>query len=126
MRVTKTIREYVEKELDAKFRASYDALKEIQNPVVKETLDAAEAIRAKACDDVRALVAEAGFDASSVYVSLGGMYNVRDRETEDRVNEMRRAIDDKKSKAVADILIALELGEATKDELRGLIEKVEV
>lgn len=126
MRVTKTIREYVEKELDAKFKASYDALREIQNPVVKETSDAAEAIRKKASDDIRALVSDAGFDASSVYVSVGGMYNVRDRETENRVNDMRRELDQKKSKAVADILIALELGEETKNELRDLIEKVTV
>ena len=126
MRVTKTIREYVEKELDAKFKASYDALNEIKNPIVQETLDAAEAIRKKASDDIKAMVTEAGVDASSVYVSLSGLYNVRDRETEARVNEMRRDLDQKKSKAVADILIALELGEATKDELRGLIEKVEV
>ena len=126
MRVTKTIREYVEKELDAKFKASYDALNEIKNPVIKETFDAAEEIRKKAQDDIRVIVADAGFDANSVYISLSGMYNVRDRETEDRVHEMRRDLDAKKSKAVADILIALELGEATKDELRGLIEKVEV
>lgn len=126
MRVTKTIREYVEKELDAKFKASYDALREIRNPVVKETLDAAEAIRKKACDDIKAMVADAGFETKDIYVALGGTYGIRDRETEDRVADMRRDLDAKKSKAVADILIALELGEATKDELRGLIEEVEV
>ena len=136
MRVTKVIREYVEREVAKKFEAAFKVAEEIGNPAVKEVREAIEAIADEANERAIALAKEKGvfdsngYDESRIVLIAYHNYDANRHVTDTAVNKERGAklaeLRDKQKKAVEDILISLELGEATKNELRDLIEKVEV
>lgn len=137
MRVTRVIREYVEREVGKKFEPAFKAAEEIGNPAVKEVRDAidkmVEEVNAKAIEMAKAAGVFCNKHYSRVVndpelICVAGYisHHVRDEAADTARNKRFVELREQKEKAIEDILLSLELGEATKDELRGLIEKVEV
>ena len=136
MRVTKVIREYVEREVGKKFEPAFKTAEEIGNPAVKEVRDYINTV----IDDANKRIVEMakskgvlssdGLSDDQIHIVSTQSFSLSryirdeasDKERADKLIDLRN----KKKAAIEDILLSLELGEATKDELRGLIEKVEV
>lgn len=127
MRVTKLIREYVEREVSAKFeskistitanyRKEQDDMIERLNERVKTTEE--ECIK---------MLTDAGFDVPrGNLIGRVGRFSVTKETAEEEVREKREEMRKKKREAIDSILIGLEIGETTKDDLMGLIAAVEV
>lgn len=137
MRVTKVIREYVEREVGKKFEPAFKAAEEIGNPAVKEVRDAINKMVGEANAKAIEMAKAAGVFCNKHYshtvetpdLICTGTYighHIRDEAADAERNKRFMELREKKEKAIEDILLSLELGEATKDELRGLIEKVTV
>lgn len=128
MRVTKVIREYVEREIRAKFQPQldeigreYKAERDVLNERLKELEEETE-VRA------REIAESLGFSLNSWHsgvVSIRSGY-FENREKSDRDMRLRAEVETKRDEAIENILLNLELGETTKAELKGAIEAVEV
>ena len=136
MRVTRVIREYVEREVGKKFEPAFKAAEEIGNPAVKEVRDYVKTV----VDDANKRIIEMakskgvfyadGMPEERISLVSAQVYTlssyIKDKDSDKERNDKLFDLREKKKAAIEDILLSLELGEATKDELRGLIEKVEV
>ena len=138
MRVTRPIREYIEKSIGEKFDPQIEKAREIQNPAVKEALDAIRELAKQANEQAIKIAQDAGvFNNKTAYGAVTenpqliavctyvGNY-VRDIETDNKRTKMISDLNAKKRAVIEDIILSLELGEKTKGELRDLIDKVEV
>lgn len=128
MRVTKVIREYVEREIRNKFdrkikdaRREYDEeKKELSRRLEELAIETEE----KACGIAKAM----GFDydyAGRRSISFNPS-SFRNKEKDDAVYEAINELRQKERRAIEDILLSLELGETTKSELKDAIDAVEV
>jgi hypothetical protein len=128
MRVTKVIREYVEREVGAKF-----------NPLIREVNKEYDAERAELERRLNELKEETEARAIEIASSLGFAYTpwhsdaVRistnyfsNREKEEANLKLRRELESRRDKTIEDLLLNLELGETTKAELKDAIEAVTV
>ena len=128
MRVTKVIREYVEREIRNKFdkkiedaRREYDEEKKELSRRLEELVNETEE---KAYGIAKAM----GFDYNyvgrrSVNISPSSF---RNKEKDDAVYGVIDELRQKERRAIEDILLSLELGETTKSELKDAIDAVEV
>lgn len=129
MRVTKVIREYVEREIKIKFnekiaevRREYDEkIKEFERRL-NELCDETEI---KAYEIARSMGLDYRPTARHSSVSISSSY-FENTEQRNAVYEKVNTLRDRERKAVEDILLNLELGETTKSELKGAIDAVEV
>ena len=136
MRVTRVIREYVEREVGKKFEPAFKAAEEIGNPAVKEVLDYVKTVVDDANKRIIEMAKSKGcfYDNGTPeeYISLvsAPRYTlpsyIKDKDSDKERNDKLFELCEKKKAAIEDILLSLELGEATKNELRDLIEKVTV
>ena len=129
MRVTKVIREYVEREVGAKF-----------NPLIQEINKEYDAERAELERRLNELKEETEAKATEIAASLGFAYAsawhsdaVRiypnyfsNKEKEEAGSKLRRELESRRDKTIEDLLLNLELGETTKAELKDAIEAVTV
>lgn len=128
MRVTKVIRDYVEREIGAKFQPMLDNVgKEYQEEfdnLTQRLKELEEETEVRAQEIARSLGFSMGRYRSGC-VSIN-FYTFENHEKSDRVRDERLAIERKRDEAIENILLNLELGETTKAELKGAIEAVEV
>lgn len=127
MRVTKLIREYVEREVSAKFDPKFQALTEDfrreQDEMVKLLNERISAFR----EECIKTLTDAGFDPPKDRLVYDvSYYDIHKESAEKEIQKKRNELQSKKQEAIDSILIGLEIGEATKDDLKGLIAAVEV
>ena len=74
------------------------------------------------------IAAELGFSENTYYRDAVSIYagHFENKEKADAINRRRRELENKRTKAIENILLNLELGETTKAELKDAIESVEV
>ena len=131
MRVTKVIREYVEREICAKFDPEIDKIgAEYQKQ--RDELDAKlEGIMGKAEAEAYEIAKSMGFDYTKSGWGRRGCIELYTNRFEKRDQcaadgEARRALEKRKREAIDSVLLGLELGETTKSELKSAIDAVSV
>lgn len=137
MRVTKVIRDYVEREVSLKFEPAFNEAEKMGNPAVQEIRDAIHILIDELNAKAIAMATEAGVFSNKVYgrpcdeislVTTGHHFGqcIRDETMDEARGTRLRELRKQKEKVIEDILLSLELGEATKDQLRSLIDNVTV
>lgn len=124
MRVTKLIREYVEKSVNAVYEpkikaigVEYQVRKKILNKQLDDLIEQADA-------NAKKMIADAGFE-----IRYCGNYFIRDygdvyiKELEDEIGVKRNALYAEMREKINDILLNLELG-ATRAELDEMIKNL--
>ena len=131
MRVTKVIKDYVEREINAKFDKKLNEIgkdyRAAQEELDRRLSELCERTEAEAAEIAKSL----GFDYSkrrygsqrAVSISAYGFENEEKRK---EIDEQRRALDAQCKNAIESILLSLELGETTKAELKSAIDSVTV
>lgn len=135
MKVTKNIKEYIEKEVSTRLASKYEADKqtaEYENRIEREVWEEALAAMQKAYDEVMAKAfAEHGFlknlhnetNGRCVEITKHRAFAIQDRHN---INSVHRWESRKHEEAAAiskDIIVTLELG-GTKAELMEMLEKI--
>lgn len=135
MRVTKTIREFIEKEVSNRLDAKYAAEKEEANfqiKVAQEVEDAAMDAAQKAYDEYMAgafaqydFLEDRHTDKERRCVELRGStsFGIKDRLNLSSVLNWRRRKDDEARSIVNDIIVEMELG-GDKATLMAMLDKV--
>ena len=135
MRVTKTIREFIEKEVSNRLDAKYAAEKEeaeFQIKVAQEVEDAAMDAAQKAYDEYMAgAFAQYDFledwhtdkECRCVELRCSTSFGIKDRLNRSGVLNWRRRKDDEARSIVNDIIVELELG-GDKITLMTMLDKV--
>ena len=127
MRVTKLVREYIEREVSRKFNEKDLELKQIQESYEKARLQfekELKKIRTKADVEVEKAIKSCGYVGSRekyVEISTYGITNPYYNELQQRKNELVKIKKDK----VDEILITLELG-GTRSDLDDMLSKIEI
>ena len=135
MKVTKNIKEYIEKEVSTRLMPKYEADKQaaeyesrIENEVWEEALTAMQ----KAYDEVLAKAfAKYDFLVNSrnetngrcVEVTKYRAFSIKDRNNINSVHRWQTRKDDEVDAITRDIIVSLELG-GTKAELMEMLEKI--
>lgn len=127
MRVTKVIREYVEREIGAKFNPLIDDVgkeyKEEKAELERRLKDLEERTKEEAIRIGEELGFTARYKSDVVSIRTGWFEN----EAKSLGVMRRRAeLREKRDDAIEEILLNLELGETTRAELKGAIEAVTV
>lgn len=127
MRVTRLIREYVEREVRAKFEPKIQAIsddyKKEQNEMVELINARVKAFR----EECVKMLTDAGFDKPrGRFVYDISCYEIHKESVEKEIQKKRNELAAQERETIDSILIGLELGETTKDEIKELIAAVEV
>lgn len=127
MRVTRAIRDYVESEVARKFEHSYSAVRKPYNDRKEATLAELRKIQEEADRLAREICNSAGFTVhdGSLVIRLVD-YAFTDKVAWEAILKKEADLKTRQNQAVMDILISLELGETTKDQLRAALDAVEV
>ena len=134
MRVTKAIKEYIVREVEAKLARANEAVDESEREYLdnrKEFTSRKEELTKKFLDELNEIASEYGLDRIEMkgyyptVVSLN-LFPYRNKEIEQSMWERKNANKANSDKAIEDIIISLELGESKKDEIRALIDAVSV
>ena len=134
MRVTKTIREFIEKEVSNRLDAKYTAEKEeadFQTKVEQDVWEAAMDAAQKAYDEYMAgAFAQYGFlkdlhtdKDRCVELRKHMAFTIKDKQSYNGVQCWRRRKDDEAKSIVNDIIVELELG-GDKATLMAMLDKV--
>ena len=127
MRVTKVIREYIESQINEKFSPAIQQANNRYDELTKPAMDEVKEILDEANERAKRVLIDGGFnvnDHKSVF-SIA-MYGIKNEEADIERNLKISELRSKKSNAINDIILRLELGEATKNELKDLIAAVTV
>lgn len=121
MRVTKIIKAYVEKEVSA----IYDSkIADIRKPYDDEKTKAEKLIAEitlRANEEIAQALKVSGFEPWSSYKDYVESSTIINREKWDKVEEKISKLRKEKNEKIDDILINLELGSVTKEELDNII-----
>lgn len=126
MKVTKLIKEYIAEQIEAKYRIAIDQATKDYQDTRKQYNDEIKALEVETIDKAKAIAAKYDLKYSEnsyqpiVKVSNNASNDEKYRQQRDREAELYQ----KKEAAIRDILVGLELGETTKDELKAAIENV--
>ena len=135
MRVTKTIREFIEKEVSNRLNAKYAAEKaeaDFQVKVEQEVWEAAMDAAQKAYDEYMAdAFAQYGFledlhtdkERRCVELRKHMAFSIKDRQSYNGVQRWRSRKDDEARSIVNDIIVEMELG-GDKATLMAMLDKV--
>lgn len=135
MRVTKTIREFIEKEVSNRLDAKYAAEKEeanFQTKVEQEVWEAAMDAAQKAYDEYMAdAFTQYGFledlhtdkERRCVELRKHMAFSIKDRQSYNGVQRWRSRKDDEARSIVNDIIVEMELG-GDKATLMAMLDKV--
>ena len=124
MRVTKLIREYVEKNVKAIYEPKIEAVGEEYQTRKKALEEQLETFVKQADVSARKIIADAGFEIRynrDYFIhSYGGVYI---KKLEDEIGAKRNALHAEMCEKINDILLNLELG-ATRAELEEMIKNL--
>ena len=128
MRVTAFIRDYVTEEMKKKFQPAIDAVMPEYTELREKVTESCRQIAKRADEEAKALCREAGMWNGADYPLIkfyhaGGIYN---EELADERNKRISELTKKRDQAVRDILLKLEIGETSKNDLKAAIDEVVV
>jgi predicted transcriptional regulator len=131
MRVSKTVREYIEKKVSEKVNAKYDAERieaERQNNVMNDFWNnLSKELEALAAERVNKFLEENSFAEKGARDTITSFYPsaimVADRHTNSSVHNWRNRARVEIKEKVEDILVTLELGR-TKEDLERMINEI--
>lgn len=131
MRVSKTVREYIEKKVSEKVNAKYDAERieaERQNKVKNDFWDSlSEELEAIAAERVNKFLEENSFAEKGARNTIISYYTdaiiVADRHMTSSVHNWRNRARTEIKEKVEDIIVTLELG-GTKEDLERMINEI--
>lgn len=131
MRVTKVIRDYVEREVSAKFDAQLKDLGKDYNEQLQKFSDEADGLRVRWIEELNSLAATYGLSLTTSRYGLRcpvsvDAYVYKDEEKDKEIQKTRRELEARRRDAIEEILLNLELGETTKADLRSAIDSLEV
>lgn len=131
MRVTKVIRDYVEREVSAKFDAQLKDLGKDYSEQLQKFSDEADGLRARWIEELNSLAATYGLSLTTSRYGLRcpvsvDTYVYKDEEKDKEIQKTRRELEARRRDAIEEILLNLELGETTKADLRSAIDSLEV
>lgn len=131
MRVTKTIREYVESEVNKKFEPQLKAIGGDYESRRDQAVKVAEEFAKRANDELAEILRglgmydpDAGGYRGSSLLSLS-TYKIRNPEEEREHQRLRNAIHTRCHNAISDILLGMELGETTRNTLREALDSID-
>ena len=126
MRVTKVIKEYVEREVYAKFQPKLDAIgkeyKEEQDELNRRLSELRSEAEARACE----IAASLGFERRSGCYDKMHWANYQKKSVVEAIDTERKELTARRQEAIDNILIGLEIGETSKDELKDALDSVVV
>lgn len=132
MRVTRVIREYVEREVNAKFDPKVREIAAEYEREKEELAHRLEALCAETEEKALEIAKSLGFDyvhtrwgSSSKSVSVSP-YAFSNEEKSEAVIAAQNNLANQRRTAIENILLSLELGETTKAELKNVIDSVEI
>ena len=125
MKVTKTIREYVVEKVNLKFQPHIDEVFKEYDEARNATIEKAQAVFEESRDKIIALCKENGFDCTSLVVSLNAYY-INDPVRSNKLRKKKDELIARRQEVIQDILLALELGETNKNELKNVLDQVVV
>lgn len=131
MRVSKTVREYIEKKVSEKVNAKYDVERieaERQNKVKNDFLDSlSEELEALAAERVNKFLEENSFAERGARNTIISYYTdaiiIADRHMISSVHNWRNRARTEIKEKVEDIIVTLELG-GTKEDLERMINEI--
>ena len=131
MRVSKTVREYIEKKVSEKVNAKYDAERieaERQNKVKNDFWDSlSKELEALAAERVNKFLEENSFAGKGARNNIISYYTdaiiVADRHMTSSVHNWRNRARTEIKEKVEDIIVTLELG-GTKEDLERMINEI--
>ena len=131
MRVSKTVREYIEKKVSEKVNAKYDVERieaERQNKVKNDFLDSlSEELEALAAERVNKFLEENSFAERGARNTIVSYYTdaiiIADRHMISSVHNWRNRARTEIKEKVEDIIVTLELG-GTKEDLERMINEI--
>lgn len=131
MRVTKVIRDYVEREVSAKFDAQLKDLGKDYNEQLQRFSDEADELKTRWIEELNSLAATYGLSLTTSRWGLGSPIRVdpnvyRNAEKDGEIQKTRPELEARRRDAIEEILLNLELGETTKADLRSAIDSLEV
>ena len=131
MRVTKVIRDYVEREVSAKFDDQLKDLGKDYSEQLQKFSDEADGLRKRWIEELNGLAATYGLSLTTSRYGLRcpvsvDTYVYKDEEKDKEIQETRRRLEARRRDAIEEILLNLELGETTKADLRSAIDSLEV
>ena len=128
MRVTAFIRDYVTEEMKKKFQPAIDAVMPEYIAKLNELRDECRAIAKRANDEAVALCkgSDMLIGDGHCLINVNSLYGIGNQKLSDerakRINELL----DKRDQMTRDILLRLEIGEANKNDLKGILDSVVV
>lgn len=126
MRVTKIIKEYIEREVNAKYQEKLDSIpndyKEDYDKMIKELENLVYDCNDKAREIANkyGMLRERDYDIIDYHT-----YHLGDPTREEKRNELIRNLRRERDNKIAQIVLDLELGETTKKELNDVLANVE-
>jgi len=126
MKVTKLIKEYIAEQIENKYRVALDQVTKNYQDTRKQYNNEIKALETETIEKAKAIAVKYDLKYSEssyqpiVKVSNNASNDEKYRQQRDREAELYQ----KKEAAIRDILVGLELGETTKDELKAAIENV--
>lgn len=128
MRVTAFIRDYVKEEVEKKFRPAINAVMPEYDKLREELIKSCTQIAKKADEEARKLCREAGMLRIDDYplITPNHTYRIGNGDVENERNKKVSELMAKRDQAVRDILLKLEIGEASKNDLKAAIDEVVV
>lgn len=131
MRVTKVIRDYVEREVSAKFDAQLKDLGKDYSEQRQKFSDEADELKTRWGEELNSLAATYGLSLTTSHFGFRCPVCVdtsvyRDDEKDKEIQKTRRELEARRRDAIEEILLNLELGETTKADLRSAIDSLEV
>ena len=129
MKVTKFIKEYVQQEITKKFNDKVNSLHKDYWEERDELLSKIDAVVAEANEKAEKLISEAGFEYSSNRYGYSrlvtrGSANILKPDVEKAFSDERERLKEERYKAERDLLLTLELGVSSKEELTELLDSV--
>lgn len=129
MRVTKSIREYVEDEIYKKYDAVANEIGSEYFKEQKEVIEAVETLMKEASKNAKAYLDTVGYEFSRYYKDdslfhLNG--NIRKPEVEKIICDRKDKIRAKAREKVRQVLFDLEMGDTEKKQLKDVLDSITV
>lgn len=126
MKVTKLIKEYITEQIEEKYRTAYNQIGQEYQAARKQYNDEIKALEQETIAKAKAIAAkyDLKYSENSYQPIVKISNNASNNEKYSEMNNRQLELHQKKEAAIKDILIGLELGETTKEELKAALESV--
>lgn len=126
MKVTKLIKEYIVEQIEDKYKIALDQVSKEYNDTYKEYSNEIKTLEAETTAKAKEIAAKYNlkYPENSFHRTVTISTNASNEEKHKQQMELEGQLYKKKQSAIKDILVGLELGDTTKEELKSIIENV--